>query len=109
MDDSVFSAAGIYHYVVTQTAGSYEGITYSTETYDVYLYVMNNTDLTDRYVGYVVSVKQGETAAKADLCLLYTSLSGWERKPCQFDPAGNRQASGLPVQCGNSPLLGGEQ
>ena len=67
VDDSVFSAAGIYHYVVTQTAGSYEGITYSTETYDVYLYVMNNTDLTDRYVGYVVSVKQGETAAKADL------------------------------------------
>lgn len=67
VNDSVFDAAGIYHYVVTQTAGTYEGITYSTETYDVYLYVMNNTALTDLYVGYVVSVKQGETAAKADL------------------------------------------
>ena len=54
---------------MTQTAGTYEGITYSTETYDVYLYVMNNADLSDLYVGYVVSVKQGETEPRLILSL----------------------------------------
>lgn len=60
VDDSVFTAPGVYHYVVSQTAGTYEGITYDTTTYDVYLYVKNNTGLTDLYVAYAVSVKNGE-------------------------------------------------
>lgn len=67
VDDGVFETAGIYHYVVTQTAGNIEGMTYSEETYDVYLYVMNTADLSDLYVGYAVSVKQGGAAQKADL------------------------------------------
>lgn len=69
VNDGVFETAGIYHYVVTQTEpeNKIEGMTYSEETYDVYLYVMNTTDLSDLYVGYAVSVKRGETAQKADL------------------------------------------
>lgn len=33
----VFEHAGVYHYVVTEDAGSYEGIDYDTASRDVYL------------------------------------------------------------------------
>ena len=32
---------GIYHYTVTETKGNYEGITYDTDTRDLYVYVTN--------------------------------------------------------------------
>lgn len=65
VDDSVFAAAGIYHYVVSQKTGDYEGITYSTATYDVYLYVLNNTAQDDLYVAY--AVVNNATDGKVDL------------------------------------------
>lgn len=67
VDDSVFNAPGVYHYVVSQAQGTYEGIEYDTTTYDVYLYVMNNAALNDLHVAYAVSVKTGETESKADI------------------------------------------
>lgn len=39
-----FQAPGIYHYTVTETAGSYDGITYDTTTKDLYVYVVNGTN-----------------------------------------------------------------
>lgn len=66
VDDSVFDVPGVYHYVVSQTAGDYSGMTYDTGTYDVYLYVVNNAAYDDLYVSYAVSVKDGE-AAKTDI------------------------------------------
>lgn len=62
VDASVFPVAGVYHYVVTETEGSYEGITYDSSSYDVYLYVLNGEN--GLYVAYAVSVKDDE---KADL------------------------------------------
>ncbi len=67
VDNDVFTKPGIYHYEVRETAGSYDGITYSTETYDVYLYVTNNSDFSDYVVSNVVVVKNGETDAKSEL------------------------------------------
>ncbi len=67
VDSSVFTAPGIYHYVVKETTDSYDGIAYSTETYDVYLYVTNNSDYSDYVVSNVVVVKNGQTDAKSDL------------------------------------------
>ena len=71
VDDTVFEEPGIYHYVVTENdlpnEAAYEGITKDSSTYDVYLYVYNNSTYTDLYVGHVVTVKNGDTDAKADL------------------------------------------
>ena len=67
VDDSVFPAAGIYHYVVKENNTSYEGVTKDGSTYDVYLYVYNTADYSDLYVGNVVTVKNGTTDSKADL------------------------------------------
>lgn len=66
VDDSVFEAPGVYHYVVSQAQGTYEGIAYDTTTYDVYLYVVNNDDYSDLYVAHAVSIKNGETG-KSDI------------------------------------------
>lgn len=62
VNSGVFNKAGVYHYVVTEEAGNYEGIAYDTSSYDVYLYVMNGEN--GLYVGYAVSVVNG---AKTDL------------------------------------------
>lgn len=43
-DHTKFVKPGIYHYTVTETAGSYEGITYDTTARDLYVYVVNDTD-----------------------------------------------------------------
>ncbi len=41
----VFEHAGVYHYVVTEDAGSYEGIDYDTAGRDVYLlYIMEQME-----------------------------------------------------------------
>lgn len=72
-DASVFTEPGIYHYTVSEINGGYEGITYDTTIYDVYVYVSAKLDAdknttNDMYVSGVVSAKSvdGETA-KSDL------------------------------------------
>ena len=72
-DASVFTEPGIYHYTVSEVNGGYEGITYDTTIYDVYVYVSAKLDAdknttNDMYVSGVVSAKSvdGETA-KSDL------------------------------------------
>lgn len=71
VDASEFDGPGVYHYVVTEKKGTYEGITYSEESYDVYVYVYNGT--AGLYVGNVVSAKNGE---KADLTFTNNYGSG---------------------------------
>lgn len=46
VDISKFTEPGVYHYVVTEETPNtpYEGIDYSTESYDVYVYVVNGTE-----------------------------------------------------------------
>lgn len=61
-DAAVFERPGVYHYIVTEKANNYEGVTTDTTSYDVYVYVYNRTD--GLYVGNVVSAKNG---GKADL------------------------------------------
>lgn len=58
---------GIYHYEVREKAGSYEGITYDSQAYDVYLYLMRTAG-NELYIGYAVCVNRATgTVAKADL------------------------------------------
>lgn len=42
VDVSKFNNAGVYHYKVKETAGSYDGMDYDTKVYDVYVYVENS-------------------------------------------------------------------
>lgn len=71
-DATKFNVPGIYHYVVSENNdGRYEGITYDTTIYDVYVYVSAKLDrdknaTSDMYVSGVVSAKSGEIA-KSDL------------------------------------------
>lgn len=46
VDDTKFTEPGIYHYVLKETAGTYDGITYDFIEKHIYVYVVNNgTDL----------------------------------------------------------------
>lgn len=64
----VFTEPGIYHYLVTETQGTYNGITYDTTPRHVYVYVVNKTDGKDGYeVQAVKVVKDGETDKADDL------------------------------------------
>ena len=72
-DASKFTEPGIYHYTVFEVDGGYEGITYDTTAYDVYVYVSakldeNKNTTKEMYVSGVVSAKSvdGEIA-KSDL------------------------------------------
>lgn len=58
VDVSVFEKPGVYHYTVTEAAGTYSGITYDNSSYDVYVYVYVDEN-NEMYVGDVVSVKNG--------------------------------------------------
>lgn len=70
VDGSKFTVPGIYHYVVTEETPSdkYEGIVYSSESYDVYVFVKNKSTVSgqtnDTYV-YAVEVVKDKT--KSDL------------------------------------------
>lgn len=72
VDATVFTAPGVYHYVVSEKNGGYEGIAYDSSSFDVYLYVYNGAD-GSFYVGNVVSVKGTE---KADLSFVNNYGSG---------------------------------
>lgn len=61
VDVNVFDIPGVYHYVVSETKGSYEGIKYDQSSYDVYVYVYKDAN-GGKYVGNVISVKDGEIA-----------------------------------------------
>ena len=64
----VFTEPGIYHYLVTETQGTYNGITYDVTPRHVYVYVVNKTDGKDGYeVQAVKVVKDGETDKADDL------------------------------------------
>ena len=72
-DAREFTEPGIYHYTVSEVDGGYEGITYDTTAYDVYVYVSAKLDAdknatNEMYVSGVVSTKSvdGEIA-KSDL------------------------------------------
>ncbi len=58
VDATKFTEPGVYHYLVTETQGNYNGITYDVTPRHVYVYVVNGTD------GYEVQavkvVKDGE-------------------------------------------------
>lgn len=72
-DASKFKAPGIYHYTVSEVDGKYEGITYDTTIYDVYVYVSakldaENNATSNMYVSGVVSTKSVDGGiAKSDL------------------------------------------
>lgn len=61
----VFEKPGVYHYLVTETQGTYDGITYDVTPRHLYVFVVNATN------GYEVDaikvVKDGETAKADDL------------------------------------------
>lgn len=61
----VFEKPGVYHYLVTETQDTYDGITYDVTPRHVYVYVVNGTD------GYEVEavkvVKDGDTAKEDNL------------------------------------------
>lgn len=64
VDSSKFTEPGVYHYVVTEDqTPAHPGVTYSQESYDVYVYVYSDAQ-GNLYAGHVVSVKDGD---KADL------------------------------------------
>ena len=64
----VFTEPGIYHYLVTETQDTYNGITYDVTPRHVYVYVVNKTDGKDGYeVQAVKVVKDGETDKADDL------------------------------------------
>lgn len=39
-----YDRPGVYHYVVSEDSGDYDGMSYSTERYDVYVFVENDTN-----------------------------------------------------------------
>lgn len=43
VDDEVFTKAGVYHYKVEETPGTYAGVDYDDNFYDVYVFVEFNT------------------------------------------------------------------
>ena len=55
-----FTETGIYHYTLTETKGTYEGITYDTKPRDVYVYVYQDDTTKDYYVGGVIVVNGSE-------------------------------------------------
>lgn len=62
---SVFEKPGVYHYLVTETQGTYDGITYDVTPRHLYVFVVNATN------GYEVEaikvVKDGATAKEDNL------------------------------------------
>lgn len=57
IDKDKFTVPGVYHYVVTEKKGNYDGITYDETVYDVYVYAYTGTD-GSVYVGNVAAAKR---------------------------------------------------
>lgn len=65
VDASVFTKPGVYHYLVTETKGTYDGITYDVTPRHVYVYVING-DTEGTYVVDSVKVVIDGEEDKAD-------------------------------------------
>ena len=74
VDATKFSEPGVYHYLVTETQDTYNGITYDVTPRHVYVYVVNGTD------GYEVEavkvVKDGEKDKADNLKIINTYGDG---------------------------------
>lgn len=66
VDATKFTDPGVYHYLVTETKGNYNGINYDTTPRHVYVYVVNKTDGTDGYEVQAVKVVKDGEKDKAD-------------------------------------------
>ncbi len=71
VDASKFSDTGIYHYIVEETAGDYDGIIYDQKDVNVYLYVYENEDGA-LYVGSVAINKEDETGKATNINFVNT-------------------------------------
>lgn len=78
-DPTVFKGPGIYHYTVSETKGTYEGIDYSTESYDVYVYVVNGDTSGTYKVDGVIAYKQGDETKTKTKALTFTNDYGKDR------------------------------
>lgn len=92
IDSSVFESTGIYHYIVTETPGSYDGITYDDKKVNVYLYVYEN-EAGECYVGNVVINKEG-TAEKQDGLLFVNKYGTDETKDTVHDITIEKKVTG---------------
>lgn len=63
VDATKFTEPGVYHYLVTETQGNYNGITYDATPRHVYVYVVNGTD---GYEVQAVKVVKDKETDKAD-------------------------------------------
>lgn len=63
VDATKFTEPGVYHYLVTETKGNYNGITYDVTPRHVYVYVVNGTD---GYEVQAVKVVKDKETDKAD-------------------------------------------
>lgn len=59
--ENTFSKPGIYHYTVTETAGSYDGITYDDTVKNLYVYVVNGEDGALKIDGVVMTDSSGKS------------------------------------------------
>ena len=73
IDVTKFTTPGVYRYVVTETAGTYDGITYDNASYYMDVYVINGTNGNE--IQAVTTIKNGTTSAKSDLTFtnIYTT------------------------------------
>lgn len=74
VDVTKFDKVGIYHYIVMEENGNYDGMNYSSDIYDVYLYVTNENPAdpsdSDLVVSYVVCNAQDGNKTKTDLAFV---------------------------------------
>lgn len=61
IDKTKFTRPGVYHYQVKETAGFYDGMTYDSTTYDVYVYVENDTNNSNGLIVSAVKSKKAES------------------------------------------------
>lgn len=70
-----FTTPGIYHYVVSEDTGTYEGITYDTKTYDLYVYV-ENVEGGIKVAGVTASIPEGEGSPEKATEIAFTNDYG---------------------------------
>lgn len=72
IDKTKFTEPGIYEYEVTETAGTYDGITYDTAKYYVYLYVVNGTSGLE-VEGAFATLTRGDLSDEAKTTIDFTN------------------------------------
>lgn len=61
IDKTKFTIPGVYHYQVKENKGSYDGMTYDSTIYDVYVYVENDTNSSNGLIVSAVESKKAES------------------------------------------------